>query len=100
IFNELGRVTVSLREEEHPIFLPSYRGVVGVTKAASRFNESLQYRLEIEGGAADDLEHVGGGGLLLQGLAQLLGALLEPSHVLDRDHRLLARRLNPPSLLF
>src|SRR5215467_5692650 len=35
IFDELGRVTVSLREEEHSILLSSYRGVVGVTKAAS-----------------------------------------------------------------
>src|SRR5262249_3166254 len=29
---------------------------------------------KIEGGAADNLEHVGSGGLLLQGFAQLLGA--------------------------
>src|SRR4029450_3329079 len=39
IFDELRRVTVSLREEEHSILLPSYRGVVGAAKAASRFNE-------------------------------------------------------------
>src|SRR5262245_33551129 len=57
---------VSLREEERPAYLPSYRGEVGVTKAASRFNERLQHRLEIEGRAADDLEYIGGGGLLLQ----------------------------------
>src|SRR5262249_4561226 len=66
IFDELGRTPVSFREEEHPIFLPSYRGEVGVTKAGSRFNERLQHRLEIEGRAADDLEYVGGGGLLLE----------------------------------
>ena len=35
-------------------------------KAASRFNERLQHRLEIEGRAANDLEYVGGGGLLLE----------------------------------
>src|SRR5262252_9994767 len=64
IFDELGRVTVSLREEGHPVLLPSYRGVVGATKAASRFNERLQHRFKIEGRAADNLEHVGGGGLL------------------------------------
>ena len=63
---------VGLRKEEHPVFLPSYRGEVGVTKAASRFNERLQHRLEIEGRAADDLEYVGGGRLLLQGFAQLV----------------------------
>src|SRR5262249_31730525 len=55
IFDELRRVTVSLREEEHPVLLTSYRGVVGATKAASRFNERLQYRLEIEGRTAERL---------------------------------------------
>src|SRR5262245_65659945 len=81
IFDELGRVTVSLREEEHPVLLPSYRGVVGATKAASRFNKRLQHRLEIEGRAADDLEHVGGGGLLLKRFPQLV----QQSSVLDGD---------------
>src|SRR5262245_39702454 len=91
IFDELGRVTVSFREEEHPVLLPTYRGVVGAAQVASRFNERLQYRLEIEGRAADDLEHIGGGGLLLQRFAQLVRArlhLVEQPHVLDRDHRL------------
>src|SRR5262249_38943344 len=76
IFDELGRVTVSLSEEEHSILLPSYRGVVGPAKAASRFNERLQHRLEIEGRAADNLEHVGSSSLLPEGLAQLLRARL------------------------
>src|SRR5262249_60254670 len=91
IFDELGRVTVSFREEEHPVLLPSYRRVVGAAKAASRFNERLQYRFEIEGRAADDLEHVGGSSLLPERLAQLLRLrlhLLEQPHVLDRDDRL------------
>jgi hypothetical protein len=76
IFDELGRVTVSLREEEHPVLLPSYRGVVGAAKAASRFNERLQHRLEIEGRATDDLEDIGGRSLLLQRLAELARACL------------------------
>ena len=33
--------------------------------------------LQIEGRAADDLEHVGGGGLLLQRLGQFAGSLFE-----------------------
>src|SRR5262249_57560913 len=56
IFDEVGRVTVSFGEKEYPILLPSYRGVVGAAKAACRFNERLQYRLEIEGRPAHDLE--------------------------------------------
>src|SRR5262249_43523272 len=101
IFDELGRTPVSFREEEHPIFLPSYRGEVGVTKAGSRFNERLQHRLEIEGRAADDLKHVGGGRLLLDGLAQRVRPrlpLLEQSRVLDGDHGLIGKSLEQSNL--
>ena len=48
---------------------------------AAEFDESLQHRLQIEGRPADDLEHVGGGGLLLQGFAQFV----EQPRVLDGD---------------
>ena len=33
---------------------------------AAEFDQRVEHRLQIEGRAADDLEHVGGGGLLLQ----------------------------------
>ena len=33
---------------------------------AARFDQRVEHRLQVEGRAADDLEHVGGGGLLLQ----------------------------------
>src|SRR5262249_10896297 len=65
IIDELRRTPVSLREEEHPVFLPNYHGEVGAAKAASRLNKRLQDRLEIKSRAADDLEHVGGRSLLL-----------------------------------
>src|SRR5262249_61942146 len=74
VSDEIGRVAVSLREKEHPVLLPSYRGVVGATKAASRFNERLQHRLEIKSRVADDLEHIGGRGRLLGGVGQFLVA--------------------------
>ena len=35
-----------------------------------RFRERIEHGLQIEGRAADDLEHVGGRGLLLQRLAR------------------------------
>src|SRR5262249_14764904 len=95
IFENLGRVAVSLREEELPVLLPSYRGVVGAAKAASRFNECLQHRLEIEGRAADDLEYVSGGGLLLQRLAQFG----EQARVLDGDDSLRGEGLDQFDLL-
>ena len=46
-----------------------------------RLDQRIQHRLQVEGRAADDLEHVGGGGLLLQRFAQLV----EQPHVLDGD---------------
>ena len=49
--------------------------------AAQRFDERIEHGLQIEGRAADHLEHVGGGGLLLQRFAQLI----EQARVLDGD---------------
>ena len=41
-------------------------GDVGFTQPRGQFDKRIKHGLEIEGRAADDLEHVGGGGLLLQ----------------------------------
>ena len=49
--------------------------------AGRRLHQRVEHRLQIEGRAADDLEHVGGGGLLLQRFAQLV----EQPRVLDGD---------------
>ena len=66
-----------------------------------------QYRLEhghqVAGRAGDDLEHLGGRGLLLERLGQLAGArlhLVEQPHVLDRDHRLVGEGGDQLDLLF
>jgi|SRR6516164_8405940 len=48
-----------------------YVCLVGATKPCRRFDERVEHGLQIEGRAADDLEHVGGCGLLLQRFAQL-----------------------------
>ena len=48
---------------------------------AADFDQRVEYGLQIERRTADDLEHVGGGGLLLQGFAQLV----EQPRVLDGD---------------
>src|SRR5215472_10712512 len=57
--------------------------------------ERVKHRLQIEGRAADDLEHVGSGGLLLQRLAQLV----EQASVLDGDDGLGREILNQINLL-
>ena len=46
----------------------TYDDRVGLAKARRRFDECVEHRLQIEGRAADHLEHVGGGGLLLQAI--------------------------------
>src|SRR5215470_4612330 len=55
--------------------------LIGRAKPGSRFDERVEHHLEVESRAADDLEHVGGGCLLLKGLAQLV----EQPCVLDGD---------------
>ena len=40
--------------------------MVGLAQPRRRLDERIEHRLQIEGRATDDLEHVGGGGLLLQ----------------------------------
>ena len=42
--------------------------MIGLAQARRRFDQRVEHRLQIEGRAADDLEHLGGGGLLLQQL--------------------------------
>src|SRR5262245_20095282 len=54
---------------------------VRLTQAGRRLDERIEHRLQIERRAADDLEHVGGGGLLLEGFAQLV----EQPRILDRN---------------
>ena len=54
---------------------------------AAELDQSVEDGLEVEGRAADDLEHIGGGGLLLQRFAQLL----EQSCILDSDDGLIGK---------
>jgi hypothetical protein len=47
--------------------------------------------LQVEGRTADDLEHVGGGGLLLEGLGEIVGAppqFAKQPGILDGNHGL------------
>src|SRR6516225_10422688 len=62
---------------------PDYNRV-RLAKASRRFDQCIKHCLQIEGRSADDLEHIGGGGLLLQRFAQLV----EQARVLDGDNGL------------
>ena len=57
------------------------RAKLSVTDAHRILQHRLEHRLQLTGGAADDLEHVGGCGLLLKRFAQFV----EQPRVLDRD---------------
>jgi hypothetical protein len=57
------------------------RRTICFAQASRRFDQRLQHRLEVECRPAYDLEHVGGGGLLLERFAQLV----EQPGVLDGD---------------
>src|SRR5262249_33688978 len=77
-------------------FLTIDRGPIRLAQPRGRFDERVEHRLQIEGRAADDLEHVGGGGLLLQRLAKLV----EQASVLDGDDGLGSKVLYQLDLLF
>ncbi len=72
-------------------------------------DDGIENRLHVGRRARDDLENLGRGGLLLQGLADLgmgggerailLLQLGEQPHVLDRDHRLVGEGLKESDLL-
>jgi hypothetical protein len=64
--------------------LPSDCGLVGIAKPSSRFNERLQHSLQIKRRSTYDLEHVGSGGLLLQGFTKLI----EETRVFDSNNGL------------
>src|SRR6202022_3220671 len=59
-----------------------------------RTQQRVEHRLQVEGRAADDLEHVGGGGLLLQRFTQLV----EQTEVLDGDDGLISEGFDEGNL--
>ena len=85
-----------------------YVGIIGATKGASAFNNGLERRFHIGRRGRDRPEHVGGRALLLQGFAQIVGALaqfvLQPGvflggRSLARDRRVVGGETGFKSLL-
>ena len=71
---------------EQPVAQPDYA-----------FDYCVEDRLDIGGRTRNDLEHFGGGGLLVEQFGEFTFArvkLLEEAHVLDRDHRLVREGLH------
>ena len=66
------------------------------------FDQRVEHRLQIEGRAADDLEHVAGRGLVFERFFEIAGALAqfaEQPRILHRDHRLRREILEQRDLL-
>ena len=69
---------------------------IGLAQAGCGLRKGVEHLLQVEGRAADHLEHVGGRGLLLQGFGEILGALLqfvEQPRILDGDDGLVGEGL-------
>src|SRR5262249_25925783 len=66
---------------EYIAFVEQQVAEAGLADANGVLKHSLEHWLQFAGRAADDLEHVGGGGLLLQRVPQLV----EQARVLDRN---------------
>ena len=64
-------------------------------KMLAAVEDLVEHRRRVGHGAADDLQHVGSGGLLLE---RLLG-FVEKARVLDRDHRLVGEGLQQAAFL-
>src|SRR5262249_42471840 len=76
-----GPAEVGLRLKEPLIVRTRNVSDVGLAKSDRRFDQRVEHGLQIESRPADDLEHIGGGGMLLQRFAQLV----EQARVLDGD---------------
>ena len=78
---------MSPRNHSVPLAESQYH-VINPTNPGGALDDGVEDRLHVRRRAADDAEHLGGCGLMLQGLAQFRVALaefLEQPHVLDRD---------------
>ena len=101
--DEFQRKAETRRKLQDAILRLRDRGLIRFAQARCQLDQRIEHRFEIESGAADDLEHVGSGGLLLERFAQIARAclhLVEQPHVLDRDHGLIGEGRNQFDLFF
>ena len=77
--------------------------VINPADPGRALDDGVEHRLHVRWRTADDAEHLGRCGLMLQSLAQFRVArleLLKQPHVLDRDHGLIGESLKKFDLLF
>src|SRR5437867_136417 len=99
--SEVGRDVVRGGQPLQLSIEPVDDSTVGATEPRCVLDERFQDGLEVERGAADDLQDFAGGGLLLQRVGQGLVPgleLLEQAHVLDGNDRLVGEGLEQADL--
>src|SRR5262249_37294100 len=94
-FQELGRQIIGSHRAAGIAVVTKNHSSWRTAEPHGRTQESIEYRPEVECRPTDDLEHVGSGGLLLEGLAQLV----QQPRVLDGDNRLGSEILDQLDLL-
>src|SRR5262249_35136389 len=87
---DLRRMTEICDLPIHAALLTIDRSHIRIAQSNRRLDQRIEHSLKVEGRAADDLKHVGGGSLLLQRFAQLV----EQPCVLDGDDRLVGEILD------
>ena len=87
---------------ERTVIVTVHHTELGLADACRVLQHGLEHRLQLARRTADDLQHLGGRGLLLQRLAQIVGALaqlVEQPGILDGDHGLRGEVLDQLDLL-
>ncbi len=100
---KFGREPVIRR---HPVDIADatvHQGHLGLTQPRGGFDQRIEHRLQVEGRAADDLQHIADRGLVFERLLQVLGALTQfaqQPRVLDRNDRLVGKGPDELDLFF
>src|SRR5262249_12902558 len=93
VVGEFSGEAIGLGSIENPTLLPGNGPLVGFTQASGRLNERMEFCLQVESRATDDLEHIAG----RRSLFPLLGELaFEFSDSLLRVERGFRRRSYGP----
>src|ERR1700688_2488365 len=101
---KLSEIALDARGREIAVTIPvaqANRAVEGAAQVDSGGNQRIENRLQVERRTADDLEHLGGRNLLLQGFAEIVGFrlhLIEQAHIADSDHGLIGESLQQTDL--
>jgi hypothetical protein len=100
-FPGLQRKSVRRHEVIQVIALPKHYRLVSAAEARHRLHQRVEDRLEVDGRAVDDLEHVAGGSLLLQRSLEIARArphFVKQSDIADGDYSLIGERLQQGDL--